>query len=219
MAQISSPDKYLENKAVRQKVANAQENIRKGMFNIRDIKLLTAFSAAIIIYKNGQRPGVINNLTSKEFKLRRDHSTNVVIPCVNHKTGAAGSAKLVVNKEDMRYVLDYHFLVRSRIVPAAGCHQLFFLTHNGKRYTQVYRKICHAFSINNIQTDELPAPSASRVKVTTKSLKQTSTDVVRRKVNKLLCHSNYTTENYYEFTNDDDAILAYDEIRKLNSKD
>ena len=34
-----------------------------------------------------------------------------------------------------------------------------------------------------------------------------------------LCHSNYTTEQYYEFTNDDDAILACNEIKKVNSED
>ena len=69
VAQTSSPDKYLENKEVRQKVANAQDNLRRGMFHIQDVKLLTAFSAAIIVYKNGQRPGVVDNLTINEFEL------------------------------------------------------------------------------------------------------------------------------------------------------
>ena len=67
--------------------------------------------------------------------------------------------------------------------------------------------------MNNICTDELPAPSAHRVKVTTKSLKRTKSDIVQRKVNIHLCHSNYTTDKYYEFTNDDNVILAYTEIK------
>ena len=33
---------------------------------------MMAFAAAILLYKNGQRSGVIENLTVNEFKLRRD---------------------------------------------------------------------------------------------------------------------------------------------------
>ena len=221
VAHTPSPNHILEDKEAKEKVQIASENLRAGKFDVQDIKLLTAFAVATLVYKNGQRSGVADNLTLSEFELRRDHSEleQIVIPCVNHKTGAAGSAKLVVHKDDMGYLLDYYFLVRKKIAPVAGCSHLFFLTHNGKHYTQVYRKICHAFNINNISTHDLPAPSAHRVKVTTKSLKKTTSDMVRRKVNKHLCHSNYTTEKYYEFTNDDDAILAYNEIKKLNSDD
>ena len=52
-----------------------------------------------------------DNLTISEFELRRDHSEleQIVIPGANHKTGAAGSAKLVVHKDDMGYLLDYYF--------------------------------------------------------------------------------------------------------------
>ena len=62
-----------------------------------------------------------------------------------------------------------------KIAPVTGCS---YLTYNGKHYTQVYHITCHAFNINNISTDELPAPSAHRVKVTTKSLKKTKSDIV-----------------------------------------
>lgn len=219
VANTPSPNHCLENEEVKTKVSIATSNLRAGKFNVQDIKLLTAFAAAIILYKNGQRPGVVNNLTLDEFEVRRSHEEAVVIPCVHHKTGASGTAKLVVEKEDMGYLLDYNFLVRQKLAPAAGCNQLLFLTHNGKQYTQVYRKIRHAFTINDIHADEFPAPSAHRVKVTTKSLKKTKSDVVRRKINKHLCHSNHTTEKFYEFVNDDDAILAYNEIKELNSED
>ena len=70
-----------------------------------------------------------------------------------------------------------------KIVPVAGCSHLFFSTHNGKHYTQIYCKICQAFNINNISMDELPVPSAHRVKVTTKSLK---------KLNQILYKGRYT---------------------------
>ena len=84
----------LENEEAKMKVAIATSNLRAGKFNIQDVKLLTAFAAAIILYKNGQRPGVVDNLTLEEFEVQRNHNEAVVIPCVHHKTGAAGIAKL-----------------------------------------------------------------------------------------------------------------------------
>ena len=74
-----------------------------------------------------------------------------------------------------------------------------------------------AITINKIDVD-IPTPGAHRVKVSITSLRNVETEIVRRKINKHLCHSNYTTEKYYEFTNDDDAILAYTEIQKLSNK-
>ena len=86
VAHICSPNNSLEDKEAIKKVAIARENLRTGKFILQDVKLLTAFAAAIIMYKNGQGLGVADNLTLDEFELQRDHSKEqVVIPCVNHK--------------------------------------------------------------------------------------------------------------------------------------
>ena len=217
VAHTTSPNLFLMDKEVKRKVSMATEKIRAGGFDTTDVKLLTAYAAALLVYKNSQRSGVVDNLTMEEFELKRENhhdKDKTVITCVHHKTGAAGGAKLVVKKCDLAYLLDYRYLVRQQIAPASGCGHLFFLTNDGQQYKQVYRKILHAIKVNNIHIDIPPPPSAHRVKMTTKSLK-TNSDIVRRKINKHLSHSNYTTEKYYEFTNDDDAILAYTEINKL----
>ena len=47
---------------------------------------VTAYVAAITLYGNGQRSGVISNLTISEFQLReKEENDMVVIPCVHHK--------------------------------------------------------------------------------------------------------------------------------------
>ena len=216
VAHTISPKEFLKSSKVKKKVSVSKENISRGLHETNDMKLITAYAAAILLYKNGQRSGVIDNLTVKEFQVRRENKlrSEIVIPCVHHKTSSTGCAKLVVKTQEIGYLLDYYFLVRSQIVPQSGLENLFFLTTNGGRYTQVYRKIKEAIKANGIETD-VPTPSAFRIKVTSDSLRSGSSDVTRRKVNKHLSHSNRTAEMFYEFVNDNDAITAYHEINRL----
>ena len=63
------------------------------------IKLLIAYAAALIIYENCQRSGVVTNLTIEEFENRqRADNGMTVISCLNHKTGPQGRAQLVVSE-------------------------------------------------------------------------------------------------------------------------
>ena len=41
----------------------ATENIQAGSFDPTDVKLLTAYAATLLVYKNSQRSGVVDNLT------------------------------------------------------------------------------------------------------------------------------------------------------------
>ena len=62
-----------------------------SLFDTRDIKLLTAYAASLVLYRNNQRSGVIQNLTLKEFSQRKQVQHNneerIIISCINHKTG------------------------------------------------------------------------------------------------------------------------------------
>ena len=52
---------------------------------------VTAYAAALTLYRNGQRSGVISNLTTSEFELREEQEDEtVVIPCIHHKTASQG---------------------------------------------------------------------------------------------------------------------------------
>ena len=65
-------------------------------FDSKDVELLTAYAACLLLYKNSQRSGVIENLTLRDFSQRQQKLHNneerVVIPCLNHKTGPQGIA-------------------------------------------------------------------------------------------------------------------------------
>ena len=187
-------------------------------FHSRDIKLLTAFATSTLLYKNSQRPGVIQNLTMKEFSQRQhieyNNEQRVVLPCVNHKTGPQGVAQLVSTLEGEQILLQYHTLVRTKITPKPGCDHLLFLTCTGNKYTQVYRKICTSIKVNNINVKVPPPPSMFRIGMSTKVAKELS-DTKRRGVIKHMSHTEQTSQKYYEFVNFEDAAKAFEEINKL----
>ena len=182
------------------------------------IKLLIAYAAALIIYENCQRSGVVTNLTIEEFENRqRADNGMTVISCLNHKTGPQGRAQLVVSESTERLLLNYYTLVRNKVTPVEGCESLFFLTPQGKQYQQVYRKIREAATVNGFSTTLPPPPSKYRIFVSTEAARVLN-DCDLRKVAKHLSHSEQTSRQYYEFTNTKDATKAHRTIKLLSQK-
>ena len=72
IAHTTNPKHFLKSEEVKLKLSYVKENISKGVYDTHGMKLMTAFAVAILLYKNGQRSGVIENLTVDEYKLRRD---------------------------------------------------------------------------------------------------------------------------------------------------
>ena len=182
------------------------------------IKLLIAFAAALIIYENCQRSGVVTNLTIEEYENRqRAKNGMTVISCLNHKTGPQGRAQLVVSKSSEDLLQNYYTLVRTKVTPAEGCESLFFLTPQGKQYQQVYRKIREAAIANGFTTTLPPPPSKYRIYVSTEAARVLN-DCDLRKVARHLSHSEQTSRQYYEFTNTRDATNAHKTIKLLSQK-
>lgn len=103
-------------------------------------------------------------------------------------------------------LIQYHTLVRSRLTSKPGCNDLFFLTHQGAKYTQVYRKITQSINANNINVTVPPPSSTFRIEMSTKAAKELS-DSKRRNVIK-----------HYEFVNIHNAAKAHKDISKLLMK-
>ena len=64
----------------------------------------------MFVSENGQHSGVITTLRIEEFVKRQpsDFDTDkVIIPCLNHKSGAQGIAQLVVTREVEVLLNDY----------------------------------------------------------------------------------------------------------------
>ena len=77
----------------------AKKELQEGNYNKTVVDIITAYAAALVLYGNGQRSGVVTNLRIEEFMKRQpcDNDTDeVIIPCLNHKTGPQGIARLVV---------------------------------------------------------------------------------------------------------------------------
>ena len=72
------------------------------------MNIITLYAAAALLYGNGQRFGVIKNLTIEEFNIREDGNNDlVVIPCIHHQTAAHKLALLVIT-EELEDVLQYY---------------------------------------------------------------------------------------------------------------
>ena len=178
------------------------------------IDTVTAYAAAIILYGNGQRSGVITNLTIMEFQMREEEEDQkVVIPCVHHKTASQGLAQLVVTEDIEHLLVYYQEKVRKTIVPADNtCKDKFFLTFNGGLYMQVYRRMKEGLSVGNIHP---PVPSDYRVLISSDARRYLG-EIDRRNVVKHLSHSMQTSEQFYEFTNTKDATDAHHLIHSLS---
>ena len=103
------------------------------------VGIITAYTAASIVYGNGQRSGVITNLTIDEFNVREEGDDGlVVIPCVHHKTGAQALAMLVITEESEDVLQYYYNNVRLNIIPTeASLRQHFFTKQWIHLYTSV----------------------------------------------------------------------------------
>ena len=182
------------------------------------VNIITAYVAACVLYDNGQRSGVITNLRIEEFQKRvpSDYDTDeMIIPCLHHKTGAQGMARLVVTRDIEHKLIEYYTMIRKKIRPRILAHaNRFFLTHDGSLYTQVYRKITQALSVGKLKP---PRPKDYRVVVETDAARELN-DTDLRRVIKHLSHSNQTSRQYYQFTNTNDAVLAHQALRNLSEK-
>ena len=211
---VGNPLIFLENPTVNLKVQHAIECL-KVSFQLNDVKLLTAFAAALLIYRNCQRSGVVQNLRVDEFERRQAaNKDKLVVSCINHKTGPQGRAQLLITNQAEHIILMYQQLIREHLVPAPGCDDLLFLTSNGKKYTQVYRKIKEAAVINGLKEFIPPPPKMYRTVVSTEAARNLN-DCNLRMVARHLSHSENTSRQYYEFSNTSDATEAHDTIQEL----
>ena len=110
-----------------QKINQAISSLQVS-FDIEYIKLLTAFAAALLLYKNCHRSRVVQNLTIEEFHKRQTNADNVIISCINHKTGPQGRAQLVATKNTEVILIQYMQLVRQHIQPAEFQYVILFNT-------------------------------------------------------------------------------------------
>ena len=91
--------------------------------------------------------------------------------------------------KDTDDLLEFHFKNGYQHIPSNDdTNHLFFLTSNGRRYTQVYRKLKDAVTTTSKANPTLPKPSKYRVVVRINASKDLP-DYMLRNVTKHMSHS------------------------------
>ena len=68
------------------------------------------------MFKNSQRPGVVENMTMDEYKKSRKDGDKTVIRVMKHKTAAStGPANIVVDATSMETMRQYCQCIRMKI--------------------------------------------------------------------------------------------------------
>jgi len=124
--------------------------------------------ATCIVHRNGQRSGVITHLKIEDFKKSQssEYDTGeMIIPCLHHKTGTHGIARLVVTHDVEKMLVEYYTITRRRIKLKIFTHaNSFFLTNSGSLYNHLYQRKKETLSVGNFK---LPRPNEYRFVVKT----------------------------------------------------
>ena len=98
----SNPKEFFGDDNVKAKINKIfdKAEAREKLTNIELLTIL-AYLAAKVMYKNGQRPGAIQNMTIDEFKARKQQTNGkFLIRVLHHKTAAStGPANLIIGKK------------------------------------------------------------------------------------------------------------------------
>ena len=137
---------FLNSQKVLQRVEEVID-IAKGRPLIwNELKVVLAYLAAHIIYLNGQRPGVVQRMTTDEWMQRvtvenDDGDDEWVIHVLDHKTtGAFGAAKVAVSSEICALMEEYFLHIRGKItLKHPMFEKRFFLTNTGNEFCKLVK--------------------------------------------------------------------------------
>ena len=127
----------LESEGVKKNLEAAISRLQK-QFSEEHAKLLQSYVAAVIVFKNAQRPCVITNMTMQEYRRRKSIGDTVVISVVDHNTSAQGPADVAFKKDHYLVLKHYVRLVREHVEAETDeLEERLFLTMSGNEYTRV----------------------------------------------------------------------------------
>ena len=171
------------------------------------------------MYKNGQRPGAIQNMTIDEFKARKQQTNGkFLIRVLHHKIAAStGPANLIIGKKLEKELGKYLDLIRVNITPKSReLGKRMFLIHTGNTFRKIsesIRKVAQEFSVS------VPTATIHRkVMATTAHCDDTFTDGQMRALNYHMSHSAATSSNYYQRPAAKKAMDSYSNIQALSKK-
>jgi len=176
-----------------------------------------AYLAANLMYKNSQRPGVVENMTIKEYTNRRNDENKAIIRVLKHKTAAStGPANIVVDTTCMDTMSRYYQYIRTRVsAQSEELGKLFFLTSSGnsfKKISETIQKVAERYSVI------VPTASLHRKVVKTAAHCHELTEGKMRALNRHMSHSDATSSKFYQLPAAKKAVDVYNTITILSNK-
>lgn len=210
-----SPGDFLTSPAVLSSVMDIMQRAKSRKLIWTEIRVVLTYLAANIIYFNGQRPGVVQKMTTDEWGARvyDDQEDQYVINVMEHKTtGAFGPAKIAISPDIESLMGQYYADIRGKITPQNRVYETrFFLTNTGNEFNKIserMREVAESFGTS------VPTSGLQRKVVATEAYKSED-NVVVRGLQKHMCHSAATCERFYQQHNIKSAITAKKTIEKL----
>lgn len=162
----------------------------------RDFCMARDYLISSLILDNSTRPGVLSNLTLKEFGEAQKQDEGWLISVYRHKTDYMGPALISVTSE-LHEDMEAYLLWRNKLSGIGKRHEdLFFVSWNGNRMTSSmvatqFRKFWnYALNITG------PINSTLVRKFTTTTVHQKFPHLKKQTAD-LLCHSQKTAEQHY----------------------
>ena len=212
------PKEFWGNPKIKEKIVSIMQTAATGDIDKNDYRMVLAYLSSIIIFRNVQRPAVVENMTIDEFERRKDKGKGkFVIRVFKHKTSATGPANVVISKHYKAMMCQYYELVRSKVTPKSKeLSRRFFLTASGNAFRKVTETIKMVAKANGISV-----PTASlhkKVIATTAHCDDELTEGNIRSLSKHMSHSIATSKKFYQLPGAEKAVDAYETIKRLSKK-
>lgn len=175
----------------------------------------TASIAAILLFKSWSRPGAVMNLTISEYNnhevVESAEGEVIVLRVKNHKTGLAGSAKLMLTPEDFTRLKAYVDVIRPVMDANLDVPNLLILP-GGKPIHNMHNLM---ESLGRMY--QVSIPSATLVRKTgATSLARNVSGPTATLVQNQMAHSTETHARFYRaITGAKDAAVAFHSMEKL----
>jgi len=190
---------------------------KKTTLSSDEHKLIIAYIAANLIYDNGQRPAVVQNMTISEYKKRLLINDTEIIQVAKHKSSVhKGPAKIVISSKTIMNLLQQYYVNIRQCMQAANdeLNKRFFLLPTGMEVRKVYELM------NSVALrfgTHLPTPTTHRKVIASEAPQYLSKEDVTL-LQDYMSHSKYTAETYYQKTTVTAALHSHDNIKRLTNK-
>jgi len=217
--EAENPALYYTNPNVIADVDNLLSNCRETPVSSRDLRKILAFLAAKIVYPNGHRPGVVQNMMMDEFEAAQEEDDDRMIIVVHkHKTAASlGPISAVVSKADFERMTLYKDRIRITTVPLSEeLSHRFFLTYTGNEFKKVNEWIQEVSKLYDIDVT-IPNPTIHR-KWIDSTAHGSCTEAEMRVLNGHMSHSEQTSKKYYQKQKAEHALQSVEQINHLSKR-